>query len=313
MPADTRLPLVVIVGPTAAGKTEVAIQLAGRLDGEIVSADSRLFYRGMDIGTAKPTPEQRRLVAHHLIDIAAPDEPWSLATFQNAARQAIAAIHERRHLPFLVGGTGQYIHAVIEAWQVPAVEPQPAMRQALERWAQQITAEGLHARLAVLDPEAATRIDPRNLRRTVRALEVILSTGRPFSGQRKRMPSPSYRTLTLGLNRPRQELYARIDARIQAMLDAGLVDEVRNLLNRGYSPELPPLSAIGYQEIANYLLGKTSLDEAVAQMKRKTRIYVRRQSNWFKRDDTDILWFEVGPGTLDKIGAVINAWLRQVP
>lgn len=307
MPADPRPPLVVIVGPTAVGKTEIAIQLAKRLDGEIVSADSRLFYRGMDIGTAKPTPEQRLQVTHHLIDIANPDEPWSLATFQNAARQVITAIHGRQRLPLLVGGTGQYIYAVIEAWQVPEVEPQPVLRQALERWAKQVTPEGLHARLSVLDPEAATRIEPRNLRRTVRALEVILSTGQLFSMQRQRFPSP-YRTLILGLNRPRQELYARIDARIRGMLEAGFVDEVRYLLSRGYSPELPALSAIGYKEIVNYLLGKTSLDEAIAQIKRKTRIYVRRQANWFRLRDPKIHWFDATPGVTDEMEAAIRAW-----
>jgi len=312
MPTDTRPPLVVIVGPTAVGKTEVAIQLASRLNGEIVSADSRLFYRWMDIGTAKPTPEQRQQVTHHLIDIVEPDDPLSLATFQNAARQAISTIHERRHLPFLVGGTGQYIHAVIEAWQVPAVEPQPALRRVLERWAQQISPEGLHARLAVLDPEAAMRIEPRNLRRTVRALEVILSTGLRFSEQRLRIPSP-YRTLILGLNRPRQELYARVDDRIQGMFDAGFVDEVRDLLSRGFSPELPALSAIGYREIVNYLSGKTGLDEAIAQIKRKTRIFVRRQANWFKRDDAEILWFDLRPGTLDEMEGIIRTWLSQFP
>jgi len=308
MRADTRPPLVVIVGPTAVGKTEIAIQLAGRLDGEIVSADSRLFYRGMDIGTAKPTPEQRRQVTHHLIDIARPDEPCSLATFQGAARGAIAAILERCHLPFLVGGTGQYIHAVIEAWQVPSVEPQPALRQALERWGRQISPEGLHARLAILDPVAAIRIEPHNLRRTVRALEVILSTGLLFSAQRLRTPRP-YRTLLLGLSRPRQELYARIDARIQGMLEAGLIDEVGGLLSRGYSPELPALSAIGYREVIDYLSGKTSLDEAVALIKRKTRIFVRRQANWFKRDDAEIIWFDVGSGTLEEMEATVRAWL----
>jgi len=312
MPADARPPLVAIVGPTAVGKTEITIQLAARLDGEIVSADSRLFYRGMNIGTAKPTTEQRRQIPHHLIDVADPDEAWRLATFQNAARQAIAAIHKRRRLPFLVGGTGQYIHAVIEAWQVPSVEPRPALRRVLEHWAQQVTPEGLHARLTVLDPYAAMHIEPRNIRRTVRALEVILSTGRRFSDQRLRTPSP-YQTLILGLSRSRQELYGRVDARIQGMLDAGLVDEVRGLLDRGYSPELPALSAIGYREIINYLLGKTSLDEAVAQIKRKTRIFVRRQANWFKRDDAEIHWFDIRPGTLDEMEASVRAWLSQIP
>jgi tRNA dimethylallyltransferase len=311
MPVDPRPPLVVVAGPTAVGKTEIAIQLAKRLDGEIISADSRLFYRGMDIGTAKPTPEQRQQVTHHLIDIADPDETYNLATFQNTSRQVITAIHERLRLPFLVGGTGQYVHAVIEAWEVPSVEPQPALRQVLERWGRQIGPEGLHQRLSILDPEAATRSEPRNLRRTVRALEVILSTGLPFSKQRQRSTSP-YQTLILGLNRPRQELYARIDTRIQSMLDAGLVDEVRGLLDRGYSPELPALSAIGYREIVNYLLGNTSLEEAVVQIKRKTRIYVRRQANWFKTNNPDILWFDAGSSNLEEIEATVRRWLSQI-
>lgn len=310
MESDPRPPLVVIVGPTGVGKTDLAIRLAERLEGEIVSADSRLFYRGMDIGTAKPTAEQRLRVPHHLIDITDPDQSWSLAIFQREARQAIASIHTRGHLPFLVGGTGLYVHAVIEGWQVPRSEPNIELRHELERWAAQITPDGLHARLAHLDPEAAHRIDPRNLRRTVRALEVILTTGKRFSEQSLRAPSP-YRTFILGLSRPRPELYAIIDARIQAMLEAGLVEEVRSLLRRGYSPDLPTFSAIGYREIIDYLQGEISLDEAIVQMKRRTRIFVRRQANWFRPDDANIHWFEAGPRTLEETEAVLRAWLSQ--
>jgi tRNA dimethylallyltransferase len=301
-------PLVVILGPTAVGKTELALRLAGNLDGEIVSADSRLFYRGMDIGTAKPSLAVRQRVPHHLIDVAEPDQTWSLAVFQREAQRAIASIHQRNRLPFLVGGTGQYIQAVLEGWQVPQVLPNPRLRSALEGWAQQVGPDGLHQRLALLDPESAASIDPRNLRRTVRALEVILSTGRLFSRERRR-GSSLYRTLTLGLHRPRPELYARIDARIQGMLEAGLIDEVRSLLERGFAPELPTLSAIGYGEIIAHLKGEISLEEVVTLIKRKTRIFVRRQANWFKLDDPHIRWFEVGPTTVDEMDAAIRAWL----
>ena len=309
MPSDPRLPLVIIVGPTAVGKTEIAVQLARRLEGEIVSADSRLFYRGMDIGTAKPTLDERQGVPHHLMDVAEPDQSWSLAVFQQEARRVIAAIHARQRLPFLVGGTGQYVQAVLQAWVVPKAQPNPALRKSLENWAGQIGNQGLHQRLAVLDPQAAMNIDFRNVRRTVRALEVILSTGRPFSIQRQRAPS-LYRTLTIGLSRPRPELYARIDARIHSMLDLGLEDEVRGLLERGYAPDLPALSAIGYREMIAYLQGKFSREEAIAQIKRQTRVFVRRQANWFKPSDPGIRWYSVQANTVDEIEATIRAWLK---
>jgi tRNA dimethylallyltransferase len=310
MPADLRPPLVVIVGPTAVGKTEISIQLAERLAGEIVSADSRLFYRGMDIGTAKPTPSQRARVPHHLIDVAAPDQVWSLAVFQRAAYQAIAGVHARGRLPFLVGGTGQYIRAVIQGWQVPKVRSSPRLREALENWAAEIGPDGLHHRLAVLDPKAASRIDYRNLRRTVRALEVILRTGHRFSAQRSK-GVPPYRGLQIGLTRPRKELYARVDARIDAMLANGFVNEVRELLSQGYSPDLPTLSAIGYREIIAYLEGKISLQEAVKLIKRRTRQFVRRQANWFKEADPNIHWFTVEPHAVTEIEQLIRAWLSQ--
>jgi tRNA dimethylallyltransferase len=208
--------LVIIVGPTAVGKTEFSIQLAERLGAEIVSADSRLFYRGMDIGTAKPTPEERARVPHHLIDIAEPDQTISLPMFQQAAQAAILDIIRRGKLPFLVGGTGQYARAVVEGWKGPAVPPNPALRQVLEHWTAEITPLGLHQRLRTVDPAAAQAIDPQNLRRTVRALEVIFTTGSLFSKQRQRGES-KYKTLTIGLLRPRAELYQRIDARIEGM------------------------------------------------------------------------------------------------
>lgn len=307
MKSEQRPPLVVILGPTAVGKTEVSIQLAGRLNGEIVSADSRLFYRGMDIGTAKPGPEELAQVKHHLVDIADPDEVWSLARFQQAAQQAIAEIHARGRLPFLVGGTGQYVRAVIEGWQPPEVAPDPRLREALEQWGNTVGPDGLHRRLSVLDPKAAEKIDYRNIRRTVRALEVILSTGQRFSDQRRKVESP-YNRLLVGLIRPREELYARLDARIEQMLDAGLVHEVRALLEKGYSPNLPAFSAIGYREIIDHLLGKTSLDEAVELIKKNTRTFVRRQANWFKASDPEIHWFRAHPEVVGEIEELVRSW-----
>lgn len=302
------MPLVVILGPTAAGKTEVAIQLAEWMDGEIVSADSRLFYRGMDIGTAKPSLKQRAQVPHHLIDVADPDQTWSLALFQTRANQAIEEIISRERLPFLVGGTGQYLRAITEAWEIPEIKPDHELRQALENWATEIGPHGLHQRLSVLDPEAAARIDYQNVRRTTRAIEVILRSGDLFSRQRSQGKSP-YQVVQIGLKVPREELYDRIDARIEAMLESGLVDEVSNLLDQGYAPDLPSFSAIGYQEIIYYLQGKISLEEAVRLIKRHSRQFVRRQTNWFKENDPGIHWVDIAGTDLTQLVADLENWL----
>ncbi len=293
-------PLILLVGPTAVGKTEIAIQLAERLNGEIVSADSRLFYRGMDIGTAKPTPAERARVPHHLIDAANPDETWSLAMFQQAAREAIADIHTRGKLPFLVGGAGQYVRAVTEGWSPPEVKANSKMRDEIGKMNEERGREWLHDRLKSLDPEAAEKIDARNVRRTIRALEVILTTGRKFSKQRGQVESP-YRLVTIGLTRPRAELYARVDARIESMFAAGLVEEVRGLLAKGYSPELPSMSGIGYRECVGVVNGQVTADQAKVQMRHDTRVFVRRQANWFKEGDPSIRWFVVQKNTVKEI------------
>ena len=306
-----KLPLVVVLGPTAVGKTEIAIQLAERFDGEIVSADSRLFYRGMDIGTAKPTLQQQSRVPHHLIDVADPDELWNLAIFQSEANKAIQRIYENHHLPFLVGGTGQFVRSIIEGWKIPSVKPHPHLREVLNRWSQLDGPAGLHSKLSALDPQAASSIDPTNVRRTIRALEVILSSGMRFSDQKSR-GNRRYNPLLLGLTLPRIELYQRIDERINRMLDSGFIDEVRRLLDLGYSLDLPTLSAIGYGEIVAYIQGKICLDEAILLMKRRTRTYVRRQANWFKENDPDIHWFQMtkdAPGEMEKL---IENWLTNV-
>jgi tRNA dimethylallyltransferase len=309
-PLGSKPPLIVIVGPTAVGKTGISIQLAEQLGGEIVSADSRLFYRGMDIGTAKPSPAESLRVPHHLVDVADPDQTWSLAIFQRAAAHAIADIQRRGKLPFLVGGTGQYIHAVTHSWAPPATEPDARLRAVLEGLAKSQGNDWLHQRLTLLDPPAAQAIDPRNLRRTVRALEVIFSTGRRFSDQRGQSESP-YRLLTIGLIRPRPELYARLDARIEAMFASGLLGEVRSLLAQGYSPDLPTMSAIGYRECAAVLRGELSLEEAKVRMRRLTRVFVRRQANWFKAQDPEIHWYEAGEGTMNEIEKEIRVFLKE--
>ena len=298
-------PLIVIVGPTAVGKTTVSIELAQRLEGEIVSADSRLLYRGMDIGTAKPTEEEMQKVPHHLIDVADPDKRWNLAIYQREAYQIIDSIHDRDHLPFLVGGTGQYIRSIIEGWNIPPQRPDFAMRDVLNHWAKVIGAEGLHKRLVVLDPEAAAQIDYRNTRRVVRALEVIFKTGERFSDLRRKQACP-YDPIILGIDRSREELYERVDQRIEEMLDSGLVEEVRGLLEAGYSPDLSTMSAIGYGEIIQYLQGEITYKEAVILIKRNTRTFVRRQANWFKPDDPRITWFIADDDLVEKMETTIR-------
>ncbi len=308
---STKPPLILIVGPTAVGKTELAIQLAERLNGEIVSADSRLFYRGMDIGTAKPSREEQARVPHHLIDIANPDEILSLAVFQQKAHAVIADIQARNKLPFLVGGTGQYVRAVTQGWTPPEVEPDDALRNQLEQEKEANGIYWLYDKLKALDEEAADRIDPRNYRRTIRALEVILTTGKKFSQQRGQSESP-YQLITVGLTRPRPELYARVDARIEAMFANGFLEEVQGLLAKGYSPSLPTMSAIGYRECVVVLEGRMRLEEAKQAIGRATRVFVRRQANWFKESDPDILWFKVEAGVVEKIESRIREMLRLV-
>jgi tRNA dimethylallyltransferase len=293
-------PLVLIVGPTAVGKTEIAIQLAERLNGEIVSADSRLFYRGMDIGTAKPSHAEQAHVPHHLIDIANPDEILSLAVFQQNAHETIADIHARNKLPFLVGGTGQYVRAVTEGWTPPEVKPDEHLRSELEKQKEEHGIYWLHDKLKTLDPVAAEKIDARNYRRTIRALEVIMTTGKKFSEQRGQVDSP-YHLITIGLMRPRAELYARVDARIEAMFANGFLGEVKSLLESGYSPALPTMSAIGYRECVEVLEGKIKVEEAKQLIGRATRVFVRRQANWFKESDPNILWFQVKNVVVDQI------------
>jgi tRNA dimethylallyltransferase len=303
--SSNKLPLSLIVGPTAVGKTELAIRLAERMKGEIISADSRLFYRAMDIGTAKPTPDELARVPHHLIDIAEPDEILSLAVFQKKATRIIADIHARNKLPFLVGGTGQYVRAVTQGWSPPEVQPDERLRADLEREKEERGIGWLHDKLKNLDPQAAANIDARNYRRTIRALEVILTTGRKFSEQRAQGESP-YHLITVGLIRPRAELYERVDKRIDMMFASGFVDEVKQLLAKGYSSSLPTMSAIGYRECIRVIKGELSEEQAKAEIRRATRVFVRRQANWFKESDPSIKWFRVEEGVVEEVKSYIQ-------
>ncbi|MCK4801290.1 MAG: tRNA (adenosine(37)-N6)-dimethylallyltransferase MiaA [Anaerolineales bacterium] len=308
--AQGKNPLIVIVGPTAVGKTEISLRVAECLRGEIISADSRLFYRGMDIGTAKPTREDQNRVPHHLIDVASPDQEWSLAVYLPKAIAVIQQIQQRKNIPFLVGGTGQYIQAIVEGWEIPAIKPDPRLRKAIQRWAGQIGIEGIRERLKALDPIAAEGIDGPNLRRMIRALEVIFSSGKRFSDQKTKSGS-QFHIFQLGLIRPREELFQLIDLRINHMLEQGLVNEVQALLDAGFSPELSSMSAIGYKQIIKHLTGEISLDEAIRQIKSKTRNYVRQQANWFQIEDPGIRWFSASTDPTEEIIVEIQHFLSQ--
>ena len=292
--------LVAVLGPTGVGKTDLAVRLAGDLDGEIISADSRQLYRYMDIGTAKATPEQRGRVTHHLIDVVAPDRTLTLAEYQEMAYRAAAHIVSRGRLPLLVGGTGLYVRAVTEGWTVPRAAPDPMRRAQLYAVADEEGAEALHRRLSAVDPVAAAKIDLRNVRRVVRALEVYEATGSPISELQHRCPPP-YRTLRIGLTMDRADLYRRLDARVEEMLESGLVEEVERLVARGYGYDLPAMSGLGYRQIGMYLRGEVSLEEAVRLMRRHNRRFVRQQYNWFRPTDQRIHWFDVTNDPLDLV------------
>lgn len=303
-------PLIVILGPTAVGKTSRAIELAQALNGEIVNADSRQVYRGMDIGTAKPAPAQLAQVPHHLIDILNPDETLSLAQYQALAGAAITDIHQRGRLPLLVGGTGQYITGLIEGWATPGVAPNPRLRANLEAFAAAHGSAALHARLRQHDAAAADSIDHRNVRRVVRALEVCIETGRPFSQQQRKQPPP-YRVQQYGLTMDRERLYAQADQRLADMLARGFVDEVQHLLAMGYTRSLPALSALGYTQLAQHLTGDVALEAALTAIRRATRAFIRRQYTWFRGHDTGIIWLDAE--TLDTTALVRTTedWLLR--
>lgn len=301
-------PLLVILGATATGKTGLALQLAAALKGEIVSADSRQIYRGMDVGTAKPNAQQRRSVPHHLIDIADPDENPGLAEIQRMARDAIADVQRRGQLPMLVGGTGQYLSAIVEGWTIPLVPPNESLRAELELFAAEQGRAALHRRLVQADPVTAARTHPNNLRRVVRSLEVWHETGRPISEQQQRQPPP-WDIRQIGLCLERRALHQRADRRLEAMVDAGFVAEVRALLQAGYSRDLPSMSGLGYRELAAHLLDGLPLPDAIAAAQIATHGFIRRQLTWFRGHDDGIRWHDAADLRPATLIPGLRAWL----
>lgn len=302
-----RIPVVVVFGPTAIGKTALAIALARACDGEIVSADSRQIYRQMDIGTAKPTSDQQAAARHHLIDIAEPDETLSAAQFRALATDLIDDIHRRGKLPIVAGGTGQYITALLEGWAMPAVAPDDNLRAELEAEAARDGAAALYTRLLTLDPAAADLIHPNNVRRVIRALEVIAITGLPFTAQRRKQPPP-YRTLQFGLHLERERLYAQADARLAGMMAAGFADEVRHLLEQEYDRRLPSMSGLGYSQLAAHWQDGLPLAEAIEATRSATHDFIRRQQTWFRHHDNGGTIEELPAAALDT-DAVIR-WIK---
>ncbi len=300
--------LVAIVGPTGVGKSKLAIRLAQAFDGEIVSADSRQVYRHMDIGTAKPTPEELSLVPHHLINTINPDEDFSLAQYQQLACKAIEDIQQRSKLALLVGGSGLYAWSILEGWGIPKVPPDPEFRHSLEEKAAEIGKDGLYQELVAVDPVAAQRIDPRNVRRTIRALEVHRVTKVPYS-QLQQKNEPPFKTRIIGLTAEREELYRRIDLRVDEMIKRGLVAEVEKLVNMGYGFNLPAMSGIGYKEIGMFLRGELTLAAAVQQIKFETHRFVRHQYTWFQLKDDRIKWVDIEEGVDSKIIARVAEFI----
>lgn len=283
--------VVVIVGPTAVGKSDLGLALGQRLGGELISADSRQIYRYLDIGTAKPTVAERLLIPHHLVDIVAPDQEYSLASFQEDACRAIAGVLARGRLPLLVGGTGLYVRAVVEGLRIPRVAPQPELRARLEERAAGEGTAALHRQLQSLDPLAAARIDARNVRRVVRALEVCLMAGQPFS-ELQGAQTPECEFVLIGLTCRRDTLYRRIDARVDRQIADGLVEEMRRVVALGYGFDLPAMTGLGHRQIGLYLQGKLSLAEAIEMDKHDTHRFVRQQYAWFRLSDPRIHWLD---------------------
>jgi tRNA dimethylallyltransferase len=301
-------PLLALVGPTASGKTEAALALAPALEADIVSVDSMLVYRGMDIGTAKPTPAQREAVRHHLIDIAEPSEPFSVARYQELGRAALAEIARRDDRALLVGGSGLYFRALVDDLEFPRTDA--ATREELDREADALGAQAMHRRLVLTDPLAAAKIEPGNVRRTVRALEVAAVTGRAFSSYAEAWDMyPAGRVRAIGVESDREAVGERVERRVARMLENGLLDEVRGLLAKGLGAWFTSAQAIGYAEMARHLRGEIPLEEAVAGVVRRTRNLARRQMAWFRRDPR-IRWVHAGSGgamdVLDELRAELE-------
>ena len=295
-PNPAASPVVFIVGPTAAGKSRLALALAQRFDGEIINADSRQVYRLMNIGTAKPRPDEQAQVRHHLVDICDVGDEFNLASFLTLARASIQDIRDRSRLPIVAGGSGQYVWALVEGWQVPSAPPQPQFRRDMLEEAHQNGPMSVYQQLQLVDPDRAAQLDPRNLRRVIRALEVHYFR-QPSGSTSEQERRPLENALIIGLTMPREQLYQRIDQRVDYMLASGLLEEVRALAAQGHTLGQGPLSSPGYRELGQYVAGEITLDEAVQLTKFQTHRLARRQYTWFKPQDPRINWLDASdPG-----------------
>jgi tRNA dimethylallyltransferase len=307
--------VIAIVGPTAVGKSELALRLAQYFPIEIISADSRQVYRYMDIGTNKPSLAERKSVTHHLIDVVEPDQDFSLATYHQLTIEALKAIRQKGKLPLLVGGSGLYVWSLVEGWKIPQVPPDQKRRSQLETRAEQDGSRNLYRELQDIDPIAAAKINPSNVRRIIRALEIYHATGqRPSQLQRKE--APDFPILLIGLTRERSELYRRIDWRVDKMIRMGLVEEVEQLLEKGYSLSLPSMSGIGYKQICQFLQGEMTLPQATDKIKYETHRLARHQYAWFRLGDSRIHWFdssgaeaEANIVTVNKVKSLIEGFI----
>ena len=294
-----------IVGPTGIGKSKLGLLLARTLDAEIVNADSRQIYRYMDIGTAKPGPEERASIPHHLIDIADPDEDFSLALYQSLACATVEDIMQRGKLPVLIGGSGLYIWAILEGWNIPQVPPNPDFRRRMEQRASVEGVEALYHHLESIDPVTAGRMNPRNLRRIIRALEIYEATHSPPSQVQGKTP-PRFDTLIVGLTTGRERLYEMIDRRVDDMIGRGLVEEVKSLVDRGYGFDLPSMSSVGYRQIGRYIQGELDLSTAIQQIKFETHRFARHQYAWFRLTDPRIRWFDIQDNIEENVLHLVN-------
>jgi len=307
--------LVAIIGPTAVGKSELALHLAQYFPLEIISADSRQVYRYMDIGTNKPSLAERAAVPHHVIDIIEPDEDFSLAMYHQLATEALKAIKQKGKLPLLVGGSGLYVWSLVEGWKIPQVPPDQKLRRQLEDRAEQEGSHSLYQELQDIDPVAAAKINPSNIRRIIRALEIYHTTGQPLS-QLQRKEAPSFPIMVIGLTRKRSDLYRKIDWRADKMIQMGLVEEVEQLLKKGYSPALPSMSGIGYKQIGQFLRDEMTLPQAIDKIKYETHRLARHQYAWFRLSDSRIHWFDTSEAeakasitTLNKVKGLIEGFI----
>lgn len=309
---STKKPLIILTGPTAAGKTELSLMLARAVGGEIISADSMQVYRQMDIGTAKIRPEDMQGIPHHLIDVLDPAEEFHVVRFQEMAKEAIEKICAAGHIPIVVGGTGFYIQALLYDIDFSRHEEEENFRHELEAIAREQGGEVLHERLRKVDPESAEKIHPNNVKRMIRALEFYQENGEPISrhNEKERQKESAYQSAYFVLTDERSRLYERIDRRVDEMMEAGLEEEVRRLRDKGYTRELVSMQGLGYKEILDYLEGDCTLEEAVYRIKRDTRHFAKRQITWFKRE-RDVIWINQKDYDYDKqriLQKILHEW-----